>query len=55
MPGLKNAVLSAKLLANGASLKSQQGNDGLEINVPANAPDPIASVIKIEVKGNVTN
>jgi alpha-L-fucosidase len=55
VPGLKNAVLSAKLLANGAALKSQPSNDGLEISVPANAPDPIASVIKVEVKVNVIN
>lgn len=51
--GLNNQVVYAKLLANGKALKSQiQGND-LAIDVPANAPDAIASVIKIEVKGNV--
>ncbi|MGN6180706.1 MAG: alpha-L-fucosidase [Mucilaginibacter sp.] len=51
--GLNNQVVYAKLLANGKALKSQiQGND-LAIDVPENAPDAIASVIKIEVKGNV--
>jgi alpha-L-fucosidase len=54
VPGLKNTVLSIKLLANGAALKSEAGKDGLEITVPANAPDHIASVIKVEVKGALT-
>jgi alpha-L-fucosidase len=53
VPGLQNTVLSAKLLADGTALQSQAGKDGLEINIPANAPDPIASVIKVEVKGEV--
>jgi alpha-L-fucosidase len=53
VPGLKNQVLSAKVLADGSSLKSQQATDGLVINVPAKAPNSIASVIKVEVKGNM--
>jgi alpha-L-fucosidase len=55
VPGLKNVVLSAKLLADGTALKTTDGKDGLEINVPANAHSPIASVIKIEVKGVMTS
>jgi len=53
VPGLKNTALSAKLLADGRELKSQQTNNGLEIDVPSTAPDKIASVIKVEVKGEV--
>jgi len=53
VPGLKNEVLSAKLLASGATLKSQKDGDNLTVNVPANAPDKVASVIKLEVKGTV--
>jgi alpha-L-fucosidase len=51
VPGLKNQVLSAKLLANGLVLKSTVGKDGLAIGIPATAPDAVASVIKLEVKG----
>ncbi len=53
VPGLKNTVTSAKLLANGTALTSSANTDGLTINLPAQAPDAIASVIKIEVKGPV--
>jgi len=53
VPGLKNKVISAKLLTDGKALKSQSENDGLVINVPANSPDHIASVIKVEVQGNM--
>ena len=55
MPGLKNEVVSAKLLANGNKLKTEKSPDGLLINVPAQAPDAIASVIKVEVKGVLEN
>jgi alpha-L-fucosidase len=51
VPGLKNQVISAQLLANGSALKSEANGDELVINVPAKAPDAIASVIKVEVKG----
>jgi alpha-L-fucosidase len=53
VPGLKNKVISAKLLANGTALTSVAAADGVVINVPAQAPDAIASVIKVEVKGKV--
>jgi alpha-L-fucosidase len=53
IPDLKNQVIAATLLANGAKLKTTSAADGLTINVPATAPDAFASVIKIEVKGKV--
>jgi alpha-L-fucosidase len=55
VPGLKNAVVSTKLLANGSALKSESNSDGLVVNLPSKAPDAIASVIKVEVKGTVGN
>lgn len=55
VPGLINEVVSAKLLANGAKLKTETSSNGLIINVPQNAPDEIASVIKVEVKGILEN
>ncbi|HEY1163902.1 MAG TPA: alpha-L-fucosidase [Chitinophaga sp.] len=53
VPGLKNTVSSAKLLYNGATLKTSADKDGLIINVPAQTPDNIASVIKLEVQGTI--
>jgi alpha-L-fucosidase len=53
IPGLKNDVVSAKLLANGSSLKTTKSAEGLVIAVPEKALDPIATVIKVEVKGVV--
>jgi len=54
VPGLKNEIISAKLLAGG-NVKATSANGGMAISVPAKAPDVIASVIKIEVKGEVAN
>jgi alpha-L-fucosidase len=52
--GLPNKVVSAKLLAGGISVKSATGKDGvLTISLPSAAPDPIATVVKVEVKGTV--
>lgn len=55
VPGLKNQVISAKILANGKLLKTSLTKDGLSISIPAQAPDNIASVIKVEVKGKIKN
>jgi len=54
VPGLKNEIISAKLLAGG-NVKATSANGGMAISVPAKAPDVIASVIKVEVKGEVAN
>jgi alpha-L-fucosidase len=49
--GLQNAVLSAKFLANGASLGIGKTDGNLFLNVPAKALDPVSTVIKLTVKG----
>lgn len=53
IPGLQNKVIKAELLASGEKLKTTSGNEGLTISLPVQAPDKIASVIKIRVKGAV--
>jgi alpha-L-fucosidase len=53
IPGLKNKVVSASLLANKEALKTETGNDGLVIKLPATAIDPTATVIKVQVNGIV--
>lgn len=54
IPALKNKIISAKLLAGG-NLKVKSDDGGITVSVPDKAPDSIASVIKIEVKGHVAN
>ncbi|CAL1516416.1 alpha-L-fucosidase [Chitinophaga sp. MM2321] len=49
--GLKNKITQAKLLDGGKKLNTTTGADGLVISVPAQSPDPVVAVIKIEVAG----
>lgn len=51
VPGLKNAAVSAKLLANGSALKFKKTAEGLSIKVPSVAQDENATVIKLVIKG----
>lgn len=52
--GLNNTVISAKLLVTGTKLKITKATDKLIIKVPASAPDTVASIIRVDVKGAVT-
>ena len=49
--GLKSAVASAKLLADGHKLATTASPDGLIITLPAAAPDMISSTVVLKVKG----
>jgi alpha-L-fucosidase len=53
IPGFKNKVISSKMVATGAAVKTSLTGDVLTITLPAAAPDPIASVVKVDVKGLV--
>ena len=53
IPGLKNKVSSATVLATGHAVSATSQGNGLLLTVPASAPDKIASVIKVEVQGAV--
>jgi alpha-L-fucosidase len=55
IPGFTNTILSAKFLANNKTVKTEMTNDGLFIHVPEKALDTNATVIKVEVKGEVQN
>jgi alpha-L-fucosidase len=55
IPSFKNKVVSAKLVATGAKVKTALSGTDLIITLPPNAPDPIASVIRVDVKGKVEN
>lgn len=54
IPGLKNKIIGATLLAGG-NLDAKFIDDNLVIQLPVLAPDPIASVIKVKLKGKVAN
>ncbi len=51
LPGLSNALSSAQILAGGKSLKFKKEDNNVVVNVPENAPDENATVIKIMIKG----
>ena len=51
LPGLKNPVKSATLLANGSALEGRESKFGPEVILKGAAPDPISSTIKVLVKG----
>jgi alpha-L-fucosidase len=53
VPGIANKIISASLLANGGSLKTSKSKEGMNIALPPKAPDAIATVIKVEVKGKI--
>ena len=51
VPGLRNKVKSAVLLAEDKKLKVTADEDGVNISVPSKAPDATCSVIKVEIEG----
>ena len=57
VPGLKSSVRSARLLAGGETLRVESKGEDKLIDLPAAAPDAVASVIRVELDGplNVNN
>jgi alpha-L-fucosidase len=51
VPGLKNKIAEAYLLNGHQTLTTTNGDDGVTISVPETAPDKIASVIALKIKG----
>jgi len=51
VPGLRNTVQSARLLAGGNKLEFTSTADGVEVQVPAEAPDKISSTVVLVIKG----
>lgn len=54
VPGLRGQVQSVRLLSTGRALRSAASADGLQINVPVQAPDAVASVVKVTIQGAFT-
>lgn len=53
IPGLKNEIWSAWLLANNETLQTSDGPDGTVVYIPEQAPDSIDTVIAVEVSGEL--
>jgi len=54
IPSFKNSVVSAKIITNGTKVKTSLSKDGnLTVTLPATAPDQVATVVRIDVKGKV--
>jgi len=51
VPGLKNFVKSASLLASGANLKTARMPEGWVITVPAVVPDKISTTVVLNIEG----
>ena len=51
LPGLESKVKSAQMLVGGAELKFEKTANGVVLDVPTQAPDANASVIKLEIVG----
>jgi len=51
VPGLKNSVASASLLADGRTLETAPGPEGVTIQVPAEAPDKVSSTVVLKILG----
>ncbi len=53
VPGLRNSIKSARLLADGTRLDCVRGGGDWVIQLPATMPDPLATVIAVEIDGAV--
>jgi alpha-L-fucosidase len=51
IPGLRNRVTSAHMLAGGQALEVTPGAEGVVVALPETAPDPVATVVVLEVEG----
>ncbi|HWR37443.1 MAG TPA: alpha-L-fucosidase [Clostridia bacterium] len=51
VPGLRNTIESATLLADGKRLQSAASDGGVVLSLPATAPDKISSTVVLKFKG----
>jgi alpha-L-fucosidase len=51
VPGLKSKISGAKLLAGDGKVTAEPGEGGVIVTVPAQAPDPLVSVVMLTVDG----
>lgn len=51
VPGLLSDVVGARLLADGAPLSTTRRGADVVVSLPATAPDPVASVVSLDIVG----
>jgi alpha-L-fucosidase len=51
VPGLRNPIRKAWLLAGNQPLRTSAGEAGVKVQLPAAAPDPISSTVVLEIQG----
>ncbi len=51
VPGLKNEIVSARILSSGARLPHSRGTDGVRLSLPASAPDTTSSTVILDIRG----
>jgi alpha-L-fucosidase len=51
VPGLKSTVRAARLMSGGQALRVDSRGSDLRIDLPRTAPDPVVSVIEVELSG----
>jgi alpha-L-fucosidase len=51
VPGLVSPIRSARLLASGETLRVESADGNKLLHLPAASPDPVASVIRVELEG----
>jgi alpha-L-fucosidase len=54
-PAFNNSLVSVSLLGSNEKIKAKSENGAYEIKLPDNAPNKIASVVRLEVKGDVAS
>jgi alpha-L-fucosidase len=52
LPGITAGVKTARLLAGGPPLSASNSPAGVVVELPPDAPDPIASVVAVELEGD---
>ena len=53
IPGFDNQIISTKILTNGKKVKTGKENGNITFMLPKMIPDKIASVIKVELQGDL--
>jgi alpha-L-fucosidase len=54
IPGIENDVLNVHILSTGEELASSRSDDVLTVKVPERGPDPIVTVVAVELNGELS-